>query len=93
MVDGRGSTASSDRGLEVHRLSPRDGALGVDPGVQVVAAVEDAAAEAEAARAGAQVSPVPQGGDGGAQQFGGFGDGEQLGLVAGWRVGHGWLRV
>ncbi len=56
--------------------------LGVDPGVQVLAAVEDAAAEAEAVRAGALVSPIPEGGDGSAEEFGGFGDGEQVGLVA-----------
>ena len=67
--------------------------LGVDPGVQVVAAVEDAAAEAEAARTGAQVSPVAQGGDGGAQEVGGFGDGEQVGLAADGGLGHGGLRI
>jgi hypothetical protein len=38
--------------------------LGVDPGMEVVTAVEDAAAETEAARAGAKVPPVAQGGDG-----------------------------
>src|SRR3712207_7783306 len=59
---------------------------------------EDAAAEAEAVRAGAQVAPVPQGGDGGAQQLGCFGDGEQLGrglggvITVGVLVGHGCLR-
>ena len=70
-------------------------ATGVDPGVEVVAAVEDAAAEAEAGRAGAQVPPVAERGDGGPQQFGGLGDGEQRmcgpgGVVAvGRLVGHG----
>jgi len=39
------------------------GVLLRDPGVEVVGAVQDAAAEAEAAGAGAQVAPVPQGGD------------------------------
>src|SRR4051812_36320927 len=62
-----------------------------DPGVQVVAAVEDAAAEPEAAGAGVAVPPVPQGGDGCAQRFGCFGDGEQLGVVAVGVVGHVWL--
>src|SRR3712207_9489183 len=71
---------------------------GVDPCTQVVAAIEDAAAEPEGVRAGAQVAPVPQGGDRGAQQVGGFADGEQLGrgrggvVAAGDLVGHGGLR-
>src|SRR3712207_7854539 len=41
-----------------------------------------------------QVPPVPQRGDRGAQQEGGFGDGEQLGGAIGarGRVGHGCLR-
>ncbi len=38
--------------------------LGIDPAVEVVGAVEDAAAEAEAAWAGAPVTPVPEGGHG-----------------------------
>ncbi len=73
-------------------------AAGVDPGVEVVAAVEDAAAEAEAGRAGAQVASVAQGGDGSAQELGGLGDGEQRrgGLedvvAARGLVRHGWLR-
>src|SRR4051812_25842866 len=46
--------------------------LGLDPGMEVVLAVEDATAEAEAAGARAQVAPVAQGGDGGAEEFGGF---------------------
>ena len=71
---------------------------GVDPCRQVVAAIEDAAAEPEGVRAGAQVAPVPQGGDRGAQQLGGFADGEQLGrgrggvVAAGDLVGPGGLR-
>jgi hypothetical protein len=75
----------------------------LDPRLEVVAAVQDTAAEAKAARAGAPVPPVPKRGDGGAQQQGGFGDGEQLGrglggviragvwsvmaVSEGWRVG------
>src|SRR3954454_23431069 len=46
-----------------------------------VAAVEDAPTEAEAARAGAEVAPVPECGDGSAQQFSGLADGEQVGVV------------
>src|SRR3954462_13687424 len=65
--------------------------LCVDPGTQVGAAVEDTPPESEAGRAGAQVSPVPAGGDGRAEHLRGFGDGEQLGLVIGGGVGHGWL--
>src|SRR4051812_9746352 len=61
-----------------------------DPGAQVVAAVENAPGEAEATRSGVAVAPEAQGGDRGAQQFGGFGDGEQLGF--GGVVGHGWLQ-
>src|SRR5690348_13635840 len=63
----------------------------VDPGAEVVAAVEDAAAEAEAGRSGAEVSPVAEGGDGGAEEFGGLGDGEQVGHVVAGLVGHGCL--
>src|SRR3954467_3072681 len=66
-------------------------AAGGDPCVEVVAAVKDAAAEAEAAGAGAEVAPVAEGGDGGAQQYGGFGDGEQGGAGACNGVGHGCL--
>ena len=55
--------------------------LGVDEAAQVVGAVEDAAAEAEAAWPGALVPPVAEGGDGGAQKFGCFGDGEQFGFA------------
>src|SRR3954468_3541797 len=66
-------------------------AAGVDPCVEVVAAVKDAAAEAEAAGAGAEVAPVAEGGDGGAQHFGGFGDGEQVGVGTGGGGGHGGL--
>ena len=61
----------------------------VDPGAQVGAAVEDAPAESEAVRAGAEVSPVPEGGDGGAEHVRGLGDGEQLGLVVGGGIGVG----
>src|SRR4051794_32857633 len=64
----------------------------LDPRLEVVTAVEDAAAEAEATRTGAQVAPVPQGGHRSAEQLGGLGDGEQFGLAAGGIVGHGWLR-
>jgi hypothetical protein len=49
--------------------------LGVDPLVEVVGAVEDAAAEAEAAGSDAEVVPIAQGGDECAEQVGGFGDG------------------
>jgi hypothetical protein len=35
--------------------------LGVDPGVKVAAAVDDAAAEPEAAASDAEVAPVAQG--------------------------------
>ena len=51
--------------------------------MEVVGAVQDAAAEAEAAGAGTQVAPVPQGGDRRTKEVGRFGDGEQLGLVVG----------
>jgi hypothetical protein len=67
--------------------------LGVDPGSYVVAAVEDAAAEAEAARARPEVSPVPQRGDGSAEDVRSFCDGQQFGFVAGGVFGHGSLRV
>src|SRR3712207_7028437 len=62
------------------------------PRLEVVTAVEDAAAEAEAAGAGAQVAPVPEGGHRSAEQLGGLGDGEQFGLAAGGVLGHGWAR-
>ena len=65
--------------------------LDVDPAPEVVLAVKDAAAEAKAAGADAEVAPEPQGGDGGAEEFGGLGDGEQFGFAGG-LVGHGWLR-
>jgi hypothetical protein len=55
--------------------------LGVDPLVDVVGAVEDAAAEADAAGSGAEVAPIAQGGDGCAEQVGGVGDGEKVVLV------------
>ena len=51
-------------------VAGRLGALVVDPRVKVVAAVEDAAAETEAARAGAQVAPVAEGGDQGSCKVG-----------------------
>ncbi|CCH90570.1 protein of unknown function [Modestobacter italicus] len=63
--------------------------MNVDPAAELVGAVEDAAAETEAAWAGAEVAPVPQRGDGRAQEFSGFDDGEQFGLMAGGAVGHG----
>src|SRR4051794_5693514 len=44
------------------------------------------------ARAGAEVAPVPEGGDRSAEQLGGFGDREQCKFSAGGVVGHGWLR-
>src|SRR3954453_3033032 len=56
--------------------------LCVDPRLEVVARVEDAAAQAETAGAGAEVPPVPQGRDGSAEELGGFGDREQFGLAA-----------
>jgi hypothetical protein len=59
----------------------------VDPRVQVVAAVEDPTAETEAMRPGTEVSPVPKGGDGCAQQLRCLGDGEQVGT---WVVLEGW---
>src|SRR3712207_9403909 len=66
-----GSTPSCRPGEEAaHRWTGRSptveglGALLRDPVVEVVAAVEDPAAEAEAAGAGAEVSPGAQGGDG-----------------------------
>src|SRR3712207_9375440 len=40
-------------------------------------------AESEAVRARTEVSPVPEGGDGGAEHGRGLGDGEQLGFVVG----------
>jgi hypothetical protein len=52
-----------------------------DPLVEVVGAVEDAAAEAEAAGSGAEVTPVAQGGDGCAEQVSYFGDGEEVVVV------------
>jgi hypothetical protein len=74
-------------------VAGRLGAPVVDPRAEVVTAVEDAAAETEAARAGAQVAPVAEGGDRGAEELGGFGDGEQFGVAAGGMVGHGGLRM
>src|SRR3954452_364897 len=56
--------------------------LCLDPRLEVVAAVEDAAAQAEAARTAAKVPPVPEGGHRGAEELGGFGDREQFGLAA-----------
>src|SRR4051794_18696258 len=77
------SVATSDLvGLTSTPIHPFD-ALHVDPGVEIVAAVEDAAAEPKAGRAGAEVAPVPEGGDRGPQQLGGLGDGEQLGCWLG----------
>src|SRR6478752_1170024 len=63
----------------------------VQPCEHFVAPVAHAAADAEAARSGAQVAPVAQGADGGAEQFGGFGDGEQIRFGRGGRgcVGQG----
>jgi hypothetical protein len=57
--------------------------LSVDPGMEVVPAVEDAAAEAEAVRATAQVPPVPESGHGSAQQLRGLTDGEEVGWLVG----------
>src|SRR4051812_2509705 len=54
--------------------------LRLDPRLDVVAAIEDAAAKAEAARAGAEVAPIAESGNGSAEQCGGFGDGEQIGV-------------
>src|SRR4051812_35881727 len=65
--------------------------LRVDPGMEILAAVEDPAADAEATWSGAEVPPVAEGGDGGAEEFGGFGDGEQVGLCVGGGLGHGCL--
>jgi hypothetical protein len=65
-------------------LSPRRAAgLIVDPLVQVGAAVADVAADAEAGGSGSEVAPVAQGGDRDAKQGGGFGDGEQVGVLVG----------
>jgi hypothetical protein len=61
----------------------RPAVLVLDPAAEVVAAVEDAAAESEAVRADVEVPPVAEGGDGGAEEVGGFGDREQFGLVVG----------
>jgi len=58
-----------------------------DPILHVVQSVDDAAADAEAVRSGAEVSPVAQGGDRGADQVGGLGDREQR------VVGHGVSRT
>ena len=52
--------------------------LGIDPYVNVVGAVEDAAADFEAAGSDAEVAPVAQGGYGCAEDGGGFVDGEQV---------------
>ena len=52
-----------------------------DPGVEVVGAVKDAAAEAEAAGSGAEVPPIAQSGDGCAEEVGCFGDGEEIVVV------------
>ena len=38
------------------------------------------------------MAPVPEGGDWGAEEFGGFSDGEQFGLATGGMVRYGWLR-
>jgi hypothetical protein len=55
--------------------------LGGDPFVEVVGAVEDAAAEAEAAGSGAEVPPVAQGGFGGAEDARCFVDREEIVVV------------
>ena len=57
----------------------------MQPCEHFVAPVAHTTADAEAARSGAQVAPVAQGADGGAEQFGGFGDGEQIRLGRGGR--------
>jgi len=68
--------AWSDRGTAA-------AALGLDPILKVAAAIGDSAADLEAARPLSDVAPPAQGGDGGAEQFGGFGDGKQLIVVYG----------
>ena len=74
--------AWSDRGTAA-------AALGLDPTLKVAAAIGDSAADLEAARPLSGVAPPAQGGDGGAEQFGGFGDGKQLIVVYG--VSFRWL--
>ena len=54
-----------------------------EPLEDVGSPVADSPADPEAPWAGAEVAPVAQGGDGGAEQFGGFGDGKQLIVVYG----------
>src|SRR6478672_3520312 len=72
----RSPLASSDRGTAA-------AALGLDPTLKVAAAIGDSAADLEAARPLSGVAPPAQGGDGGAEQFRGFGDGKQLIVVHG----------
>src|SRR5918995_783089 len=52
--------------------------LVVEPGEDLRAPVADAAANAEAARAGAEVAPVAQGSDGDTDNVGDFLDGQQF---------------
>jgi hypothetical protein len=77
--------------VTVCRMMPSTVALSGDPSMEVVTAVEDASAEAEAVRAAAQVPPVPEGGHGSAQQLRGLTDGEEVGWLVGGGVGHGCL--
>src|SRR5215213_7613238 len=56
----------------------------LEPGLDLGAPVADAAADAETARAGAEVAPIAQVGDRDAHKVGDLGDGEQLvGVVVG----------
>src|SRR5205823_5510816 len=64
----------------------------VEPDLQVKAAVEHAAAQAEAARTGPEVTPVAERCDGGAEKLGCLGDGEQVGLCIDDGLGHGCLQ-
>ena len=50
----------------------------MQPGGDVVVPLAHAAPDAQAVRSGAEVAPVTQGGDRGAEDVGDFGDGEQL---------------
>lgn len=62
----------------------------LDPRVEFVGSVEDAAAESEAGGSDAEVSPVAQGCDGCADDGRGFGDGEQFALGHPMRSGCCW---